>query len=190
MKTDLSIYDNKWYHPGSPLKRGLWYVTSFIFFQAYLFPFSSFKVFLLRLFGAKLGRGVVIKPNVRIKYPWHLNVGDYTWIGEGVWIDNLEQVTIGKHVCLSQEAYLLTGNHNFRVPSFDLMVKPVVLEDGVWIGARAVVCPGVLCGSHSVLTVGSVATKDLTGYLIYQGNPAIAIKNRIQSVELRKPLPS
>lgn len=178
MTTDLSRYDNSWFQPGSKAKRALWYCTSLFFFQNNLFPFGAFKVFLLRLFGAKVGNGVVIKPNVLIKYPWHLSLGNHIWIGEKAWIDNLGQVTIGSNVCLSQEAYLLTGNHNYKLPHFDLVVKPIVLEEGVWIGARAVVCPGVRCGTHSVLAVGSVANKDLKAFTVYQGNPASEVKKR------------
>ena len=179
MKTDLSRYDNSWYKPGSSAKRVLWYYLSLLFFQNSFFPISSFKVALLRLFGAKVGRGVVVKPNVLIKYPWKLAVGDHVWIGERVWIDNLADVTIGDHACLSQEAYLLTGNHNFKLPTFDLMVKPIRLEEGAWIGARAVVCPGVTCRSHSILAVGSVATQELLPYSIYQGNPAVKVRERV-----------
>ncbi|RYY68414.1 MAG: colanic acid biosynthesis acetyltransferase WcaF [Chitinophagaceae bacterium] len=178
MKTDLSRYDNSWYKPGGGVKRILWYYTSILFFQNSLFPLSSFKVAILRLFGARMGKGVVLKPNVLIKYPWKLTVGDHVWIGEKVWIDNLADVVIRDHACLSQEAYLLTGNHNFKLPTFDLMVKPITVEEGAWIGARAVVCPGVTCRSHSILTVGSVATKELEAYYIYQGNPALKVKER------------
>ncbi len=124
---------------------------------------------------------MIIKPSVLIKYPWLLSAGDHIWIGEGVWIDNLAPLTIGSHSCLSQGAYLLTGNHNFTLPAFDLTIAPIVLEDGVWIGARATVCPGVVCGSHSILAVASIATKPLEPYGIYQGNPAVKIKNRVIS---------
>lgn len=186
MKTDLSLYDNSWFRPGGPIKRVLWYFTSILLFQNHLFPFASIKLFVLRLFGAKLGKGIVLKPNVLIKYPWHLTVGDFVWIGEKVWIDNLAPVRIGNHVCLSQEAYLLTGNHNFKLPTFDLIVKPIDLEDGVWIGARAVVCPGVRCQSHSILTVGSIATAELAAYSIYQGNPAVKVKDRVMNEVLAK----
>lgn len=136
---------------------------------------------LLKLFGAKVGSGVVIKPGVNIKYPWKLIIGDFSWIGEDVWIDNIEQVIIGSNVCISQGAMLLTGNHNYKSVSFDLVIGSITLEEGVWIGAQAVVCPGVSCGSHSILTVGSVAPKNLEPYSIYQGNPAIKIRNRIIS---------
>jgi putative colanic acid biosynthesis acetyltransferase WcaF len=181
MKTDLSQYNNAWYQPGNKIKRVLWYCVSLFFFQNYLFPFSAVKVFLLRLFGAKVGKGVVLKPNISIKYPWMLKLGNNIWIGEQVWIDNLAPVVIGDNVCLSQGALLLTGNHNYSEPNFDLIVKPIILSEGVWIGAKAVVCPGIECGSHSVLAVGSIATKNMDNYFIYQGNPAVKIKQRIIS---------
>ena len=143
------------------------------------FPISYLKVLLLRLFGAKIGKGVVIKPSVNIKYPWNLEVGDYSWIGEHVWIDNLALVQIGNHCCLSQGALLLCGNHNFKVVEFDLMLGKIVLKDGVWVGAKSIVCPGTTMQSHSVLTSGSLAKGILAGYSIYQGNPAVKIKDRI-----------
>jgi len=120
----------------------------------------------------------MIKPKVNIKYPWFLSVGNNTWIGENVWIDNLAEITIGANCCLSQGALLLTGNHNYKSTRFDLRVTPIVLEDGVWIGARAVVGPGVVCKSHAMLSVNSVATKTLDAYQIYGGNPAQHIRNR------------
>jgi len=136
------------------------------------------KVRLLRIFGAKVGKGVIIKPNVNIKYPWNLVMGSYIWVGEDVWIDNLAGVHISDNVCLSQGAYLLTGNHDFTAIRFDLIVKPIYLEKGVWIGAKSVVCPGVHCQSHAVLAVGSIATKNLDAFSIYQGNPARKVKDR------------
>ena len=179
-KTDLSRYDNSWYNPqASWLKRTFWYFTNNLIFTHGFIPFSSIKVFILRLFGARIGKGINIKPTVNIKYPWLLKLGDHVWIGEEVWIDNLTNVWIGDNVCLSQGAMLLTGNHNFRKSSFDLMVDKIVLEEGVWIGAKAVVCPGITCHSHSVLSVNSVATKNLDPFSIYQGNPAEKVKERI-----------
>ena len=178
MKTDLSVYNNDWYRPGSVLKRGCWFMVNLFFFKNPFLPVYGFKIFLLRLFGARVGNGVIIKPGVSIKYPWFLTVGNHCWIGENVWIDNLGMVVIGNHVCISQGALLLCGNHNYRKPGFDLLVQPIVLEDGVWIGARSVVCPGVTCRSHAVLTVNSVAVKSLDAWGIYQGNPCIKIKTR------------
>jgi len=180
-KTDLSKYDNSWYHPGKKVVCIVWYFVNVLFFVSHIIPFSGFKIWFLKLFGAKVGYRVVIKPGVNIKYPWKLVIGDYSWIGEDVWIDNLEQVIIGSNVCISQGAMLLTGNHNYKKSSFDLMLGEITLEDGVWIGAKSVVCPGVTCHSHSVLAVGSIATKDLEAYTIYQGNPALPIRKRIIS---------
>lgn len=182
MKSDLSQYDNSWYNPGgSSLKRVLWYFANILFLMNPLNPISCVKVRLLRCFGAKIGKGVVIKPSVNIKYPWNLSIGDYTWIGENVWIDNLVQVTIGSNVCVSQGAMLLCGNHNYKKSTFDLMVGKIVLEDGCWVGAQSVVCPGVTLHSHAVLGVASVANKNLDAYTIYQGNPAQMVRKRIIS---------
>ncbi len=179
-KTDLSTYDNSWFDPGAGwIKRTFWYYTNHLIFNHGLLPISSLKILLLKLFGAKIGVGVNIKPSVNIKYPWLLQIGDHSWIGEHVWIDNLTMVTIGKNVCLSQGAMLLTGNHNYKKSTFDLMTGKIVLEDGVWIGTKSVVCPGITCFSHSVLSVNSVATMHLEAYGIYQGNPAVKVKDRV-----------
>lgn len=178
-RTDLSKYNNSWYATGAGvLKRGLWYITNILFFENPLVPFSGMKCWLLRLFGAKIGAGVVIKPSVNIKYPWKLVVGEYVWIGEKVWIDNLGQVTIGNNVCISQGAMLLCGNHNYKKETFDLIVGDIVLEDGSWVGAQAVVCPGITLHSHSVLGVGSIANRNLDAYSVYQGVPAVKVRDR------------
>ncbi len=177
-KTDLSKFNNSWYNPGGKIKRLIWFAVNFFIFQNRLNGWTGIKVFFLRLFGAKVGQNVVIKPNVNIKYPWKLTIGDNTWIGEQVWIDNLGEVTIGKNVCLSQGAMLLCGNHNYKSESFDLMVGDITLEDGVWIGAHAVVCPAVTCHSHAILSVNSVATSNLDAYTIYQGNPSVEVRKR------------
>jgi putative colanic acid biosynthesis acetyltransferase WcaF len=178
LKTDLSKFNNKWYKPGNRIKRICWYYINIFFFLNPANPFNNIKIFWLIIFGAKVGKGVIIKPAVNIKYPWNLEIGNYVWIGEKVWIDNLAPVKIGNHVCISQGAMLLCGNHNYKNVAFDLIVKEIKLEDGVWIGAKAIVCPGVKCNSHALLTVGSVATSDLEAYSIYSGNPAVKIKNR------------
>lgn len=175
----LSKYDNSWYKPGKLLPRILWMLFSAFIFQHKLAVLNSVKIFLLRLFGAKIGNNVVIKPNVTIKYPWFIEIGSNVWIGENVWIDNLTMVTIADNVCISQGVYILTGNHNYKSQSFDLMVMNVILEEGVWLGAKAIVCPGVVCKKYSVLTVGSIATQDLSENTINQGNPSQVIRHRV-----------
>ena len=80
---------------------------------------------------------------------------------------------------ISQGAMLLTGSHDYKKATFDLLVGKIVLQEGAWIGAKATVCPNVVCGSHSVLAAGSVATNDLLPFTIYQGNPAIPKRQRL-----------
>ncbi|WP_299228508.1 WcaF family extracellular polysaccharide biosynthesis acetyltransferase [uncultured Psychroserpens sp.] len=179
MKTNLSTYNNDWYRPGSKVKIVLWYLVNILFFKNPLNVFSGLKVFWLRIFGAKIGTGVVIKPSVNIKYPWKLTIGNYCWIGEAVWIDNLDEVVIEDHVCISQNALLLCGNHNYKSSEFDLMIAPIALKEGSWIGAKSIVSSGVIVHSHAVLSLGSVATSNLEPYTIYRGNPAVKVKKRI-----------
>lgn len=177
-KTNLSKFNNAWYRPGgNSISRLLWYFVNATIINSYM-PFSSAKIFWLKLFGAKIGTGVVIKPKVNIKYPWRLKIGNHVWIGEHVWIDNLDDVEIGDNACLSQGAMLLCGNHNYTKSTFDLITGKIVLEEGVWIGAKAVVCPGTVAKSHAVLTVGSVASGVLDPYTIYSGNKAHPVKTR------------
>lgn len=178
-KTDLSTYNNHPYHPGgNALKRILWYYFNAVFFKTSIIPSSGFKVFFLKLFGARIGKNVTIKPCVNIKYPWNLHIGDKSWIGENVWIDSLVLISIGHNVCLSQGAILLTGSHDYKKTSFDLITKGIILEDGVWICAGAMVTPGITAASHAVLASGSIATKNLEAYSVYQGNPAVKIRER------------
>ena len=136
------------------------------------------KILLLRLFGAKIGKGLVIKNNVTIKFPWKLIIGDNVWLGENCWIDNLDYVTIGNNVCISQGALLITGNHDYTKVDFPYRNAPIIIEDGAWIGAKSVVAPGVTIKSHSILTLGTICIKDTEPYAIYQGNPAVKIKTR------------
>ena len=179
--TRLDQFDNSDYRPGPWLARVSWILISGLFFQTW-FPWPSpLKRTLLRLFGANIGRRVFLKPCITIKYPWKLTVGDHTWIGENVWIDNLGQVTIGSHCCLSQGALLLCGNHNYKKPTFDLMIGDITLEDGVWIGARASIGPGVTCHSHSVVAMGSVATRDLEAWMIHRENSIDRVHVRPQA---------
>lgn len=133
---------------------------------------------MLRAFGAKIGKGLVIKNNVIVKSPWNLTVGDNCWIGESVWIDNLDKVSIGSNVCISQGALLITGNHDYTKSNFPYRNAPITVEDGAWIGANTTVTAGVTIARNSVITVGSVVTKTTEPGMIYQGNPAKVIRER------------
>lgn len=134
----------------------------------------------MRLFGAHIGKDVRIKPGIHIRYPWKLTLGDHSWLAD-CYIDNLDLVIIGKNVCISQQAMLMTGNHDYTSKTFDLMTKPIVIEDGVWIGAKSLVAPGVRISTHAVLTAGSTAVRNLDAYMIYQGNPALKHRTRVFS---------
>ncbi len=177
---DLSTYDNSWYKPGRSLvEASLWFFVGLPILRSKVNPLSSLRRSLLRAFGAKIGKQVEIKPGVQVKYPWHLTVGDYTWIGENVWIDNLVPVTIGGNVCISQGAYFCTGNHDWSDPSFGLIVKPISVDDGAWIGAKSIITPGVEIGKCGVAAAGSVVTKDIPPYEIHAGNPAQFARRRV-----------
>jgi putative colanic acid biosynthesis acetyltransferase WcaF len=139
---------------------------------------SRLRIAILRLFGAKIGSGVRIKPGVRVKFPWRLQIGDHCWIGEQSWFDNLAEIRVGNHCCVSQAVYLCTGSHDWRKSGFDLMARPIRLEDEVWLAARSVVGPGVTAGRGAVLGLGSVATRNLMPGCIHHGVPATPIKPR------------
>jgi putative colanic acid biosynthesis acetyltransferase WcaF len=130
------------------------------------------------MFGSKIGKGVVLKSGVKIKFPWRLEVGDHSWVGEDVWIDNLASVRIGSHACVSQGAYLCTGSHDWSSPSFDLIVKPITVGDNAWVAAKSTVGPGVTVGEGAVLGLGSTTSKDLEPWSIYAGSPAVFVKRR------------
>jgi putative colanic acid biosynthesis acetyltransferase WcaF len=170
---DLSAFRNPEYDPGRGLlARTVWYFVSLIVFESGWFPVSGVKSRILRLFGAKIGKGVVFKPHVRIKFPWRLAIGDHCWIGQGTWIDNIEDVTIGNHVCVSQLAYFCTGSHDYRSRAFNLLAKPIAVENGAWIGARATLLGGVVVHANAIAAAGSIVVKSVPAATIVGGNPA------------------
>ena len=98
-------------------------------------------------------------------------------LAKNVWIDNLDYVTLEDNVCISQGAFLFCGNHNYKLESFDLMIRQIVIESGAWLGAKSIVCPGIKVGSHAILSVGSLADKNLDSFCVYKGNPAVNVIN-------------
>ncbi|MGK7659765.1 MULTISPECIES: WcaF family extracellular polysaccharide biosynthesis acetyltransferase [unclassified Marinovum] len=180
MTVRLDLFKNDDFSRGrSRLVEALWvFVGSWA--VASNFPGNGLRVTVLRLFGARIGRSVVIKPRVRVKFPWRLEIGDHSWIGEAVWIDNLAQVQIGSHVCVSQGAYLCTGSHDWSRETFDLVTKPIVIGDGAWVCARANVAPGVTVENGAVLGLGATATNNLKSMTINNGNPARMVRERAE----------
>jgi len=176
---DLSSFTTGDFDKGAgKLKITLWYFVNALFVRASWNPFMGVKIWLLKAFGAKIGKGLVIKNNVIIKYPWKLSIGENVWLGEGCWLDNLDYITIGNNVCVSQGALLITGNHDYRKSDFPYRNAPIVVEDGAWVGAKVVIAPGVRVSSYSILTLGTIITKDTEPWGIYQGNPGVKIKER------------
>ncbi|WP_341833841.1 WcaF family extracellular polysaccharide biosynthesis acetyltransferase [Chitinophaga pollutisoli] len=179
LQTDLSKFSTGNYVAGPKWKVLSWYFVNYwIFNSALPWPYGL-KVKLLRMFGAKVGNGLVIKAKVRIKNPWRLSLGDNVWIGEDVWIDNLEDVSVGSNACISQGALLLTGNHDYTASDFPYRLGRIDVEEGAWVGAKSVVCPGVRLGSHAILTVNSVATRSIAPWEIHSGNPAAYVRDRV-----------
>ena len=133
--------------------RVAWYLVNAFLFQGAIFGLapSRFKATILRAFGAKVGRGLVCKPRVSIKYPWFLEIGDHVWLGEMVWIDNHCKVKIGSNVCISQGAYIFTGNHDWSDPVFAFACKPIEIGDGVWVTAFQKIGPGTTVPSRTAI---------------------------------------
>ncbi len=167
---DLGAYRNDFYDPGRGFMiRTIWYYLSLILFESSWFPFTSMKPSVLRWFGARIGKGVVIHPNVRIKHPWKLTVGHNCWIGREVWIDNLDDVVLESNVCLSQGAYLCTGSHEHSSATFDLKTGPITVEHGAWVCCRAIILGDSTVHRLSLVPANQVYSGDETV-------PAVAVR--------------
>jgi len=153
--------------------RTIWHLFNVLVLRNPFVVFSSLRIVALKLFGAKLGRGLLMQKPISVKCPWHLQVGDYSWIGEGVWIDNLTTVKIASNVCISQGAYLCTGNHNWSKRDFPMRVEGIEIMEGVWVGARANIGPGSVLEKDSIISLGTTFTgraKESTIYYYSQEN--------------------
>lgn len=133
----------------------LWLLIEFLLVSNPLQPSSGLRRWALNAFGAKIGKGVILRQRLRVKFPWNLEIGDSSWIGEGVWIHNQDKVTIGHDVCISQETFITTGSHDFR-NDMSLITKPVVIESGAWVCSRAIITAGSRIGMSAVVSAGSV----------------------------------
>jgi putative colanic acid biosynthesis acetyltransferase WcaF len=140
----------------------------------------GWRRFLLRLFGAKIGDKVIIRPSVKVTYPWKLQIGDRSWIGDDVVLYNLGPITIGSDVVVSQQTYLCTGSHDYTRPSFDIYANPIVVENEAWITTRVFIGPGVRVGSGAVIGTCSVVMKDVPPMMICIGNPLRVIRPRVK----------
>lgn len=143
-------------------------------------PFYGWRRFLLSLFGAKVGRGVLIRPTARVTYPWKVVLGDYCWIGDDAEIYSLGPITIGAHAVISQRSYICAGTHDYHDILFPLVARPVVVEDEAWVATGCFVAPGVTIGRGAILAACTTAIKDVPAGAIMAGTPA-------KQVGVRKP---
>ena len=155
----------------------LWMVVELLLVSNPLQISSGLRTRALRLFGARVGANVIMRPRARVKFPWNLHIGDNCWIGEGVWIHNQGLVTIEDNAVVSQEAFITTGSHDIY-RSMDLVIKPVIIRRGAWLTTRCIVLQGVEVGENTVVTPGSVVHRSLPPDGVYGGNPASFIGGR------------
>lgn len=161
MDRSLRCFTGAGYDKGRPLLvQAGWFAVLNLVFVRWWFP-ARWRPALLRAFGARIGQRVLIRHRVRVHWPWRLEVGDDVWIGEGAWLLNLERITIGTNVCVSQEAFLCTGSHQRRSATFEFDNAPICLESGAWVAARAVVLRGVTVGRGAVVGASAVARRDV-----------------------------
>ena len=167
------------WHPGaSLLTLILWFCLGAPLLRCRSLPGSTWRVLLLRSFGAQIGSYCVMKPGVRVKYPWSLQMGDACWLGEDAWLDNIASITLGDRVCISQGAYLCTGNHDFRSPGFELRLGPITIGSDAWIAACTVLAPGTNMGPGAVVALGAVVSGTVEPGSIVRGNPAVVVGHR------------
>ena len=170
---DLRQYDQSRYDRGRPG----WFIILWWLVQAIAFPlsphsFNGFRQWLLRLFGAKIGTGVIIRPTARFTYPWKVEIGDYTWIGDDVVFYSLEKIRIGCHCVISQECYLCTGSHDIQDPAFGLMTSEITIGNGVWLATDCFVAPGVQIGANAVIGARSSVFSNIPAQQVCWGTPA------------------
>lgn len=180
MEIDLHKYSQADYDRG----RSGWYIILWWVIQGTFFRFSihnmySFRNFLLRMFGAKIGKNVRVRASAKFYYPWKIRIGDNSWIGDGVILYSLDHINIGENCIVSQHAYICTGSHNINSNSFKLITKPITIEDYCWIAVDVFVGQGVTLKEGSVIAARSSIYKDSEPWKVFSGNPAKYFKDRI-----------
>jgi putative colanic acid biosynthesis acetyltransferase WcaF len=169
---DLRKYDQSDFDRG----RGGWYIFLWWFVQAIIFPLtlhnmSGTRCALLRLFGARIGKGVLIRPTARFTYPWKVTIGDYSWIGDDVVLYSLDEIKIGTHCVVSQKSYICTGSHDIKDPAFGLKTAEVAIGNGAWVATDCFVGPGVTIGANAVVGARSSVFTDMPQGQVCWGTP-------------------
>lgn len=156
----------------------LWWIVQVFLFQSSPQAFYQWRNFLLRCFGARIGKHVKIRPSASIVYPWRLTIGNYSWVGDEVVLYTLGEVNIGDHTVISQRSYLCAGSHDINDLAFRITNDPIQVGDQCWIASDVFVCPGVKIGSGTVVGARSTVTGSLGPGIIAYGTPATAVKIR------------
>lgn len=157
----------------------IWWIAQTIFFNYSPQVLYGWRRFLLRLFGAKIGKKVIIRPSVKITYPWKLEIGDYSWIGDNVELYTLGKILIGKNVVVSQKSYLCTGYHDYQKIKFPIYSDKIEIEDECWLATDVYISPGVRIGKGTVIGARSSVFKNIPGGKICVGSPVKIINERL-----------
>ncbi len=161
------------------LARLVWNIAYITLFRLSPVPFHPWRSFLLRCFGAKIGKYCHVYPKARIWAPWNLEMGDYSSMADGVWCYSMAKITVGEKVVISQGARLCGGTHDYTDPAFSLLAKPITIKSNAWIAAEAFICPGITIGEGTVVGARAVVTKDMPAQTVCAGNPCRPIKPKI-----------
>jgi putative colanic acid biosynthesis acetyltransferase WcaF len=177
-QVDLATYQKN-HRLTELLRRALWECLQLPFMPLRPRGLSRVRVALLRAFGAKIGKNVLICGGVRVHVPWHLELGDYVAVGDKVEIYNLAPVRIGAHAVVSQRAYLCSSSHDYTRTNFPLYSLPITIGPQAWIAAGSFIAPGITIGEGSVIGANSVVTKDIPEWTVAAGNPCRLLKPRV-----------
>jgi len=177
---DLRQYDQSNFERGRPKWLIiLWWLVQAITFPLSLHNLNGFRAWLLRLFGAQIGKEVIIRPTARFTYPWKIAIGDYSWIGDNVILYSVDQIHIGSHCVISQESYLCTGSHNIHDPAFALITAPIQIGNGTWIAAYCFIAGGVVIGANSVIGARSSVFRNIPAGQVAWGTPCVPRHPRV-----------
>ncbi|EJR48920.1 hypothetical protein IIM_04097 [Bacillus cereus VD107] len=185
MKINLNKYNQSWYSRGrSGLIVLIWWVIQGTLFRFSLHHMYRWRNSLLKIFGARIGKGVKIRSSAKFTYPWKVSIGDYSWIGDNVQFYSLDEIHIGANCVISQESYLCTGSHDVKDPNFGLITKPIIVKGGAWVASDVFVYPGVTIHEMAVVAARSTVVKDIPANEMHAGSPAKFLKKRFEEEEL------
>lgn len=181
----LDKYQQNWYSRGkSNFTVILWWIIQGTIFRYSLHNMYSWRNYLLRLFGAKIGRNVKIRSSAKFTYPWKVSIGNNSWVGDNVQFYSLDEIHVGNNCVISQESYLCTGSHDMKDKHFGLITKPIYIKDGAWIATDVFIYPGIKINEMAVVAARSTVTIDIPENSVYAGSPAKFVKKRFEEDEL------